>query len=264
MMWSMLADTRHARILSRVADVGEASVQDLSDWLDVSTATIRRDLAALDAQGRLLRVRGGGRAIPRPPTEAPFEEAEERPFQEVALTSHSSKGDVARRAAELVADGDIVILDIGTTTSLIARQLRGRAVTVVTASLAVLDELRDDPSVELVLLGGTLRRSYHSLVGPITEMGLQHLRATIAFVGTSGIAPDGTVLDTTVVEVPAKRAIIASAARVVLVADETKFPGTGLLSVCEPGSIHTLVASKRSDAATLSTLSDLGIEVIYA
>lgn len=258
----MLADTRHARILSRVSDVGEASVQELSDWLDVSPATIRRDLAMLGEQGRLHRVRGGGRAISGS-HEARLEEVDERPFQEVALTSHSSKGDVARRASELVADGDIVLLDIGTTTSLIARHLRGRPVTVVTASLAVLDELRDDPSVELVLLGGTLRRSYHSLVGPITESGLQHLHATIAFVGTSGVTPDGTVLDTTIVEVPVKRAIINSAARVVLVADETKFPGTGLLSVCGPEKIHTVVASRNSEPATLAALSDLGIEVIY-
>ena len=267
-MGNMLADTRHARIISRVHETGEATVTELSSWLDVSPATIRRDLATLDEQGHLRRVRGGGRMIPRvagrdlathlPP------EPDERPFQEVALTSHSSKGDVAKRAASLVTDGDIVLLDIGTTTALIARHLRGRSITVVTASLAVLDELRDDPTVELVLLGGTLRRSYHSLVGPNTEAMLQRLRATIAFVGTSGVTPDGTLLDTTLVEVPVKQAIIRAAARVVLVADETKFPGRGLLAVCGPADIDTLVASKRSDPATISTLAEHGIEVIYS
>lgn len=257
----MLADTRHARILARIRDVGEASVQDLSEWLAVSPATIRRDLNSLGDAGLLQRVRGGGRAAPRS-GESRYEEPEERPFHEVAESSHASKHRVARRAAQLVADGDIVLLDIGTTTALIARELRGRRVTVVTASVAVLDELRDDPEVELVLLGGTLRRSYHSLVGPITEAGLQRLRATIAFLGTSGIAPDGTVLDTTVVEVPVKRAILQSAARTVLVADETKFPGTGLLSAYGPGDFHTLVTSERSDPDTLAALTYQGIEVI--
>ena len=261
----MLADTRHARILTRVGELGEASVQDLSEWLGVSQATIRRDLNALGDEGRINRVRGGGRAIGAGTAadSGPDEERDERPFQEVARAAHPSKLLVARRAADLVSDGDIVLLDIGTTTALIARHLRGRRVTVVTASLAVLDELRDDPTVELVLLGGTLRRSYHSLVGPITEAGLHRLRAAIAFIGTSGIAPDGTVLDTTIVEVPVKRAIIESAARTVLVADETKFPGTGLLPVCGPEAIDTLIATEGSDPATLRALTELGIEVIH-
>lgn len=252
----MLADTRHSRILARISEQGEASVRDLSELLAVSPATIRRDLTLLGEAGRLQRVRGGARAG------IGLQEPDERPFDEVAESSHASKDRIARRAAELVADGDIVLLDIGTTTALIARALRGRPVTIVTASVAVLDELRDDSEVELVLLGGTLRRSYHSLVGPITQLGLQHMRATIAFVGTSGIAGDGTVLDTTVVEVPVKRAIVRSAGRVVLVADETKFPGTGLLSACGPEDFHTLVTSEDSDADTLATLSKLGIEVI--
>lgn len=261
----MLADTRHARILIRVGELGEASVQDLSEWLGVSQATIRRDLNALGEAGRISRVRGGGRAVAAAAgaERSADEEPDERPFQEVARASHPSKVLVARRAAELVSDGDIVVLDIGTTTALIARHLRGRRVTVVTASLAVLDELRDDPAVELVLLGGTLRRSYHSLVGPITEAGLHRLRASIAFIGTSGISRDGTVLDTTIVEVPVKRAIIDSAARIVLVADETKFPGTGLLSVCGPEAIDTLIATQASDPVTLRTLTELGIEVIH-
>lgn len=260
----MLADTRHARILSRVRETGEASVQDLAEWLDVSPATIRRDLNALGSDGRLQRVRGGGcvAAGPGAGAGAGAEEPDERPFQEVARSSSPSKQRIAQRAASLVADGDIVLLDIGTTTALIARALRGRRVTVVTASLAVLDELRNDPTVELVLLGGSIRRSYHSLVGPVTELGLQRLRATIAFLGTSGITPDGTVLDTTVVEVPVKRAILRSAARIVLVADETKFPGTGLLSVCGPEEFHTLVTSEHSDPETIAALTRMGIEVI--
>lgn len=258
----MLTDTRHERILTRVHEVGEASVQDLADWLAVSPATIRRDLNILSRTGRLQRVRGGGRAVADPRGPGGLEEADERPFQEVAQSSPTSKSRVAERAAELVADGDIVLLDIGTTTALIARALRGRPITVVTASVAVLDELRDDPNVELVLLGGTLRRSYHSLVGPITETGLQALRATIAFVGTSGITGDGTVLDTTVVEVPVKRAILRSAARAVIVADETKFPGTGLLRVCGPEDFRTLVTSEHSDPETIAALTRMGIEVI--
>ena len=131
------------------------------------------------------------------------------------------------RAAELVTDGDVVVLDIGTTTALIARALRGKKITVITASIAVLDELRTDNGIELIMLGGVLRRSYHSLVGSLTESALSQLRATISFVGTSGIRPDGTVMDSTGIEVPVKRAILASSPAAVLVADETKFRAPG-------------------------------------
>ncbi|WP_022887084.1 DeoR/GlpR family DNA-binding transcription regulator [Glaciibacter superstes] len=249
----MLTTTRQATILRRVKETGEASVTDLAEIMQVSPSTIRRDLNSLSADGLLRRVRGGGSVEP-----------DEVPFQEVAERSASSKERIAAVAASLVADGDVVVLDIGTTTALIARALRGKAITVITSSIAVLDELRADTGIELIMLGGVLRRSYHSLVGSLTEGALSQLRATICFVGTSGIRPDGTVLDSTGIEVPVKRAILASAPHIVLVADETKFPGTGILSVCEPSAINTLITSDAADRATLEVFRQSGSDVVLA
>lgn len=249
----MLTTTRQATILRRVQEKGEASVHDLARIMQVSASTIRRDLNALGADGRLTRVRGGGSVEP-----------DEIPFQDVVERSSGSMGCIAMRAAELVADGDVVVLDIGTTTALIARALRGKKITVITASIAVLDELRNDNGIELIMLGGVLRRSYHSLVGSLTESALSQLRATICFVGTSGIRPDGTVMDSTGIEVPVKRAIIASSPSAVLVADETKFPGTGILAVCSPSDITTLITSSVAPFATLQVFQQAGSEVIRA
>jgi Transcriptional regulators of sugar metabolism len=249
----MLTTTRQATILRRVQETGEASVHDLAKILQVSTSTIRRDLNALSAEGRLTRVRGGGSVEP-----------DEIPFQDVVERSSGSKGRIAMRAAELVTDGDVVVLDIGTTTALIARALRGKKITVITASIAVLDELRTDDGIELIMLGGVLRRSYHSLVGSLTESALSQLRATISFVGTSGIRPDGTVMDSTGIEVPVKRAILASCPAAVLVADETKFPGTGILAVCPPSDISTLITSSEAPPATLQVFRQAGSEVLQA
>lgn len=249
----MLTSTRQATILRRVKETGEASVHDLAQIMHVSPSTIRRDLNTLSADGLLTRVRGGGSV-----------ESDEIPFQDVAAQSASSKDQIAARAAGLVSDGDVVVLDIGTTTALIARHLHGRAITVITSSIAVLDELRTDNDIELILLGGVLRRSYHSLVGSLTEGALSQLRATICFLGTSGIQADGTVMDSTGIEVPVKRAILASSPRTVLVADETKFPGTGILSVCTPSSINTLVTSVDADSATLEVFRQAGSDVILA
>lgn len=249
----MLTSTRHATILRRVKETGGASVQELAEIMDVSPSTIRRDLNMLSAEGLLRRVRGGGSIEP-----------DGIPFQEVAAKSASSKERIAKAAADLVSAGDVVVLDIGTTTALIARALRGRDITVITASIAVLDELRDDNDIELIMLGGVLRRSYHSLVGSLTEDALGQLHATISFLGTSGIQVDGTVMDSTGIEVPIKRAILASSPRTILVADETKFPGTGILSVCQASDITTLVTSAKANPQTLESFNRAGSDVMLA
>ena len=253
----MLTDSRHTAILRRVQETGAASVADLARLVDVSESTIRRDLNSLNGRGLLRRVRGGGAGMG-----AGGPEADAVPFSEVAARSASSKQRIAVRAAELVREGDVVVLDIGTTTALIARALRGRAVTVITASVAVLDELRDDTATELILLGGVLRRSYHSLVGTLTEDALHRLRATVCFLGTSGVQPDGSVMDTTGTEVPVKRAILTAAPHLVLAADETKFPGTGILQVAAAASFTTLVTSIHSDPPTLDLFRRAGSDVI--
>ena len=202
---------RHTEIVARVRADGTVSVADLSTALDVSRSTIRRDLHQLDRAGVLTRVHGGA-ALVAHLVDGPDSG---RPFADVARAHTPEKAAVARAAAARVRDGEVVALDIGTTTALLARELRGRAITVVTNSLAVLDELRHDDAVELILLGGLVRRSYHSLVGVLTEDAVGQVGVDRAFIGTSGIGPGAHVMDTTFVEVPVKRALIAAAREVV-------------------------------------------------
>ncbi|NUW42326.1 DeoR/GlpR family DNA-binding transcription regulator [Nonomuraea rhodomycinica] len=252
----MLQHLRHAEIMRRVRLSGATSVRDLAAQLGVSPSTIRRDLEVLDRDGTLRRVRGGALAGADADTD--------RPFAEVAAVDEHDKEAVAARAAGLVGDGDVVLLDIGTTTMRLARCLRGRRVTVVTSSLAVLDVLRDDPVVELLLLGGMLRRPYHSLVGVLTEEALGQVCADRVFLGASGVRADGQLVDTTLAEVPLKRAMIAAAGQVVLLVDRHKFPGTGALRVCGPEDIDVLVTNEGADASTLRACADAGVEVLLA
>ncbi len=236
---------------------GVASVEELVTTFGVSASTIRRDLQLLDASGQLVRVNGGALS----PAD---DEDLQRPFCTVAASHVESKRKVAERAASLVNDGATVLLDIGTTTALLALELRGRAITVVTASLAVLDALRDDPQVELVLLGGFVRRAYHSMVGVLTEDALAQVHADVAFLGASGVRADGAVLDTTTIEVPVKRALIAAADRAVLVADEHKFPGTGTLRVCGAEELSAVITNGGADPLALAALASRNVEVILA
>ncbi|MGV8966467.1 MAG: DeoR/GlpR family DNA-binding transcription regulator [Cellulomonas sp.] len=248
----MLSSTRHDAILQRLRSDGEVSVHALAADLRVSTSTIRRDLDALSQDGLLRRVRGGGSRV----------ELDAAGFLEVSHQASAEKESIAIRAAALVPERSVVVIDIGTTTARFAHHLRGRRLTVITSSLAVVDELRGEDQIELIVLGGVLRANYLSLVGMLTEQALGQLRANLCFLSGSGIRASGDVMDTTGIEVPVKRAMLAAAERTILLADRTKFPGTGLLPVCGPDRIAVLVTNQGADPATLSTFHAAGTEVI--
>lgn len=250
----MLRETRHEKLLSILGDEGVLPVREIAKRLGVSEATARRDLTELGRAGRLTRVYGGAVAA---------RADDERPFAEVADDDPGGRESVAARAAELVEDGDVVLLDIGTTTLALAQRLRGRPVTIVTSNLAVYEELRDDPAVTLILLGGEVRRNYRSVVGVLTESNLRELYVGRLFLGASGILPDGSVLDSTHVEVPVKRAMIRASRQVVLLASAGKFPGdSGLVRICGPEDVHMLITNTSSDPATLAAFGEAGVEVI--
>jgi DeoR/GlpR family transcriptional regulator of sugar metabolism len=169
---------------------------------------------------------------------------------------------VAERAAALVPDDSVVLLDIGTTTPLVARRLRGRPVTVITSNLAVLDELRDDSTVRLVMLGGVFRRNYRSFVGSLTQSALAQVSADLLFLSCTGVRPSGYVVDNMAVEAPIKQAMIASADQIVLLATETKFPGTGALRLCALSDVDYVVTTAGANPTTLELCRQAGGEVI--
>lgn len=245
----MVPAQRRQQILQAVR-TGTAHVSDLARAFEVSEMTVRRDLRALARDGKLERVHGG--AVDTVP---------ERPFEEIALRGQAVKNRIGAAAAALVEDGQTVMVDIGTTTLQVARHLRGREVTVVTTSLAVYDELRTDPEVELVLSGGLVRRNYLSLVGVLAEDSLRQLNVDMAFIGTSAIAPDLSVWDTTMIEVPIKRAMIAAANEVVLLADAEKFSMSGAVRICGPGELDQIVTDADIPATSRAAIEEAGIEV---
>ncbi|MDQ3627673.1 MAG: DeoR/GlpR family DNA-binding transcription regulator [Actinomycetota bacterium] len=250
----MLAHRRYEQILDRLRDEGPAEVRALADLVSVSEATVRRDLARLQRDGLLYRVRGG----------AALSGQAEPPFAHSATTHLPDKEAVASRAAQMIRDGDVVLLDIGTTVHRLAARLAGRHVTVVTSNLAVYETLATDVAVDLILLGGSVRRNYRSMIGFLTEQALRQIHVGTLFLGTSGIRDTGAVLDTTTVEVPVKHAMIAAADKVVLLADPGKFPGSGLARVCGPGDVDVLVTREAACTRTRAAFEDAGSEVVLA
>jgi DeoR/GlpR family transcriptional regulator of sugar metabolism len=189
----------------------------------------------------------------------------EPPFDQSSAQRQEQKARIGRAAAALVRPGDTIIIDIGTTALQLARNLHGRAgLTVVTNNLAVYEDLVGDDSIDILLLGGLVRRNYRSLVGYLTEDALRGIRADLAFVGISGISEDFALLDTTVEEIPAKRAMLLASRRVVLLADGEKFRGLGLGRVAGIDAVSTVVTSDDAPPERLAALRERGIEVLVA
>ena len=254
----MLLTERHSVILEQLSRTRFVSVDGLSKGLRVSPSTIRRDLDALDRAGLVLRVRGGAALIDSP-KDSPGNAIHSN---EVADTWRKDHDLIGAAAASMVEDGQVVILDIGATAAAIAQHLRGRPVTVVSASVGVLDQLRDTPQPELIILGGLLRPNYLSLVGPLTEQALRSVHADVAFIGATGVRPDLTVLDWAGAEVPIKQAIMRESTRSVLVAAANKFPGAGVYSVCTATDFDAVITTADPLTPGLSKLSKTKTEVI--
>ena len=228
-------------------------VSELAESFGVSEMTVRRDLRELARDGKLERVRGGAVNAGREP-----------PFEQTVVERFAAKDRIGAAAAALVRDGETVMIDIGTTTLQAAHHLHGRSLTVVTTSLAVYEELLPDHGIELLLPGGIVRRNYRSLVGVLAEDSLRQLRADVLFLGTSALDERLAVWDTTIVEVPIKRAMIEAADRVVLLADAAKFAMRGDVRVCEAGAIDHIVTDGSLPAAARAAIDDAGIEVTIA
>jgi DeoR/GlpR family transcriptional regulator of sugar metabolism len=247
-----IAAQRRQEIL-RAVQSGSTHVSDLAQSFGVSEMTVRRDLRELASEGKLERVHGGAVNAGGEPT-----------FEETVVEHFEAKNRIGAAAAALIRDGQTVMIDIGTTTLQAAHHLHGRAITVVTTSLAVYEELVPDHAIELLLPGGVVRRNYRSLVGVIAEDSLRQLRADVLFLGTSAVDERLSVWDSTMVEVPIKRAMIEAAEQVVLLADAAKFAKSGIVRVCPAGDIDHIVTDGALPAAARAAIDDAAIEVTIA
>lgn len=214
-------NSRQNRIVEMLTANGEVFVQDLSERLEVTTMTIRRDLDLLENEGLLIRTHGGAVISSAGIIEFSFKKQSE----ECALEKQA----IAKEAAALVEPGMTVVLDTGTTVLEVAKAIGGkRDLKVLTSSLVIASTLYARDNVELVLLGGRARRGNPDLTGWLTEENLKHFRVDTAVLGADGTSRDGVFTsDESVARV--SQAMITAAARTILVADHTKFGGTAFL-----------------------------------
>jgi DeoR family transcriptional regulator, fructose operon transcriptional repressor len=232
----MPAEARRLQIIEMLGktDTGVISVTSLAKWLDVSEMTIRRDLDWLGERSILRRVHGGAMAN---------QKDEETPFDDRLQKSNPQKLAIGRAAAQLVCEGERIILDAGTTTQQLARNLAGRnGLTVITNNIHILADLAKSAQIETIILGGTLKHQEMCTVGPMVTQALSVLSVDKCFLSSAGFDPHMGVTDTDMGEVEVKQAMLRSARQVILVADSSKWGQVKLVRIASLGQIHKIVS----------------------
>lgn len=252
-----MAVERKARIVEYVRQCGVATVAQLAKKFEVHEATIRRDLIEIEQEGLLKRTHGGVIAEKWTHHEAPFNER--------STTNLDQKMAIGKLAAELIEDGEHIIIDSGTTTLHIARNLVHRShITVVTNDINVAAELRDAPGIRVIITGGELYPSSYMLNGMFTNQVLGTLHVQKAFLGIPAIHPKHGLMHPEAQLVPAKQAMIRAASEIIVVADASKIGKISLHTVASIDSVHTLVTSGEVPEEDLKPFRDAGITVYTA
>ncbi|MDB4895823.1 MAG: DeoR-family transcriptional regulator [Firmicutes bacterium] len=253
----MFPEERRRRILEQMRSGEAVKVADLCTQLGVSEASIRRDLRELERSGLLARTHGG--ALPNEGT------MNEPSFAEKATRSHAEKVAIARLAAGLVQDGESLILDAGTTTLEIARQLRQRKdLTVITNAFHIAAELSDCPGIKVLVTGGEVRGNTLALVGPVAERTLADVNADRLFLGANGIDLKRGITTPTQAEAAVKRTMIESARQIVLVADHTKLGKVAFATIAPVTRAHVLVTDRQFDPHAARELTARGLQLLIA
>jgi DeoR family glycerol-3-phosphate regulon repressor len=244
---------RQAEILAQVREQGTCSIASLAETLKVSLETIRRDIKPLVESREILR-RHGSVSMPHELGEAPFE----RRLREHVLAKRA----IARRAARLIEDGDSLMLDTGTTTSIFARELlRKRNLTVVTNSSDIARTLATVNGNRVYMAGGELNGSNGAAFGPtaIAFAASFHVRHAIISIGA--LHADFGPSDSVLAEAEFARMVLSRGENRIILSDRSKFGRTALIKVCDFTDINRLISDGMPDSALSLALQKAGVSV---
>jgi DeoR/GlpR family transcriptional regulator of sugar metabolism len=248
---------RQIQILELIIRKQRVSVADIVEQFSVSEATARRDLEALDAEGKIRRVHGGAIVLPQSSSESPMLQRQTEQSDE--------KLRIGQAAAALVKDGETIFLGSGTTVIEVARALRPRRkLTIITNSLPVVNVFSGDENCTVICLGGILRQTELSFIGHITEHSLTEVRADKVFIGSRAISIEHGLTHEYLHETMTDRAILRAGREVIVVADHTKFGVSATVLLAPLEQIQTIVTDKPLQPGMLAACRERKIKVIEA
>jgi DeoR/GlpR family transcriptional regulator of sugar metabolism len=255
MVISIQNHERRGRLLDLIRVRGFAALEELVRELGVSESTVRRDLDALEEQGTAKRTHGGVLYAGGMPRLAEFDERQP--------ANWAAKRAIAARAAEVISDGETVLLDGGTTTYEVARLLVGRSLQVVTNSLPVANLFASESRSDLVLLGGYVSPRTGVCLGPYANELLGRLHVTTTVLSAAGIADEG-LFNAHLLLAETEQAMLRAAGRVIVVADSSKFGRKSLTLVAPLAEIDAFVSDDGLTDDWKARISAAGSELIIA
>ena len=248
---------RRARMLDVIRQQGFVSIPELRDSLEVSESTIRRDLESLEESGEARRTHGGVFYTGSVTTVRQFQRGNPNDG------AWDKKRAIAFEAAKLVSDHDTVLLDGGSTTYELAKQLVGRPLQIVTNSLPVANLFSASDSVDLVILGGAIHNRTGVTHGPFTDQMLETINVQKAFLSVAGVNEKG-FYNSNLLLVETERCMMRSADRTIIVADSTKFGRSSLARMLEWNQVDTLVVDEDLSTLWRDRIDELDTNLILA
>jgi DeoR family fructose operon transcriptional repressor len=253
----VFATERHQQILGRARADGRVDVSALARELDVTPETVRRDLSALERHGLVRRVHGGAIPVERLGFEPGLADREGLLSVEKEL--------IAKAALDELPDGGSIILDAGTTTVRLAEMLpTDRELTVVTHALPVATVLATRPGITLHLVGGTVRGRTLAAVGSWALRDLADIQADVVFLGTNGLTVEHGLTTPDLAEAAVKRALVAAARRVVVLADHTKIGRADFAYVAPLSDVDTVITDTGVAPELVEEIEAAGPRVVRA
>ena len=250
----MFIEERRHHMLAVAQQKGRVIVEDLAQDLRISRTTIRKDLDYLQAKGLLLRTHGGA-LLPQSGTLFDLS------LKEKEMSLSKEKQRISEAAAALVREGQCVLLDSGTTTTVIAKALkRFSHLTVITNGVNTAAEL-SGTNFEVILTGGALRRNSFSLVGPLAEEVLSDIHADILFLGVDGFDLQAGLTTPNIMESRVNLAMVKASTMTVAVCDSTKFGCRSLSKIVNATGVHHIITDERLPKATAYAIRELGIKL---
>lgn len=245
---------RHEYILNQLKQSGKVNVIALSQALEVSEVTIRKDLKLLEEQGLLYRNHGGA-TLGNP-------YASNRPVSEKSKVHQEEKDRIAQAAVAMIGHTDSIILGSGTTVQAMVSYLQPLSkLNVISSSLAISTALLGRDRIHIMQLGGLLRHSSGSVVGPYAESFMDHITAGMYFLGVDGIDPDYGITTTNLLEARLNQRCIEVSQVTVVLADSSKFGKRGFGRICDLSDIQHVITDKNLPDDKRLELEDLGISV---
>lgn len=248
---------RHAYILDRLAKEDEVRVADLCKELNVSSVTIRKDLKYLEDKKMLFRTHGSVSKV-NPYTQ------DVHVFEKETMNVEQKKR-IALKAAGLVAPNDAIIIASGTTVLYMAQAIEPHdQLTVLTSALNVASVLIKKPMVEVIQLGGVVRKTSTSVSGPFAQDMLKQFACSKLFLGVDGIDVQYGCTTTNLMEANINQHMITAAQRTIVLADSSKFGKKGFGRICFFDVVDQIITDELVSEKTVSMLEDMGVEVTIA